>query len=90
LDGCDIRLEFWGRVRPDVGATQAQSPKLLMLTAYAGSDIGHRASYLWWALSRVGHHHRYELGLTLAELLRFRAELERLTAQLAGLSPVRT
>ncbi|NMO57597.1 hypothetical protein HH310_41330 [Actinoplanes sp. TBRC 11911] len=74
--------EFWTRVRPDIGETQAQRPKLLMLTAYAGPDIGRSASYLWWALSRAGHHHRYELGLTVSELLRLRDELKRLTGQL--------
>ena len=73
---------FWARVRPDIGDTQAQRPKLLMLTAYAGADVGRRASYLWWALSRAGHHHRYELGITVTELLRLRDELERLTGQL--------
>jgi hypothetical protein len=55
-----------------------------MLAAYAGDEIARRAGYLWWALSRAGHHHRYELGLTVGELLRLRAELvvvaERLQA----------
>jgi hypothetical protein len=35
-------------------------------------------NYVWWALSRAGHHHYYELGLTAAELLRLRDELVRL------------
>lgn len=75
---------FWARVRPEIGAVRAQRPKLLMLSAYAGEEIARRAGYLWWALSRAGHHHRYELGLTVGELLRLRAELvavaERLQA----------
>jgi hypothetical protein len=67
---------FWSRVRPEIGtATHAQRPKLLMLPAYAGPDIARRASYVWWALSRAGHHHYYELGVTSAELLRLRREL---------------
>ncbi len=81
-----LRLELeaaldrlWARVRPDVGAaTHAQHPKLLMLPAYTGADTARRVSYLWWALSRAGHHHCYELGVTAAELLRFRAELVEL------------
>jgi hypothetical protein len=74
--------DFWTRVSPDIGATQAQRPKMLMLAAYAGPELARRASYLWWALSRAGHHHRYELSLTATELLRLRGELEAMTAEL--------
>lgn len=75
--------EFWSRVRPDIGAaTQAQRPKLLVLTAYTSPEIARKASYLWWALSRAGHHHRYELGITVAELVRLRTELENVAARL--------
>ncbi|MET0492312.1 MAG: hypothetical protein ABW000_04185 [Actinoplanes sp.] len=66
---------FWGRVRPEIGAVQAQRPKQLMLSAYTGPDLARRVSYVWWALSRAGHHHHYELGVTAAELLRLRDEL---------------
>jgi len=67
---------FWGRVRPEIAtATHAQRPKQLMLPAYTGPDIARRVSYVWWALSRAGHHHYYELGITVAELLRLRDEL---------------
>jgi hypothetical protein len=52
-----------------------QRPKLLLLAHYAGPELGRRAGYLWWALSRAGHHHPYELGITVAELTRLRAEL---------------
>jgi len=75
--------EFWSRVRPDISAaTQAQRPKLLMLTAYTSPEIARKASYLWWALSRAGHHHRYELGITVTELHRLRTELKTLDWQL--------
>ncbi|MEV0895623.1 hypothetical protein [Actinoplanes sp. NPDC049802] len=70
---------YWARVRPEIGQVQAQRPKLLMLAAYAGDEPARRAGYLWWALSRAGHHHRYELGLTVSELLRLRAELAAVT-----------
>jgi hypothetical protein len=75
--------DFWARVRPEIAtATHAQRPKLLMLPAYAGPDVGRRASYLWWALSRAGHHHYYELGITSAELVRLRDELVELVGLL--------
>ena len=67
---------FWGRVRPEIAtATRAQRPKLLMLSAYTGPEVARRVSYVWGALSRAGHHHHYELGITAAELLRLRDEL---------------
>lgn len=68
--------QFWLRVRPDIAAaTHAQRPKLLMLPTYAGAETARRVSYLWWALSRAGHHHQYELGITAAELVQLRTEL---------------
>jgi hypothetical protein len=70
---------FWAAVRPEIGtATHAQRPKLLLLPAYAGTDVARRVSYVWWALSRAGHHHHYELGITSAELTRLRDELVEL------------
>jgi hypothetical protein len=70
---------LWARVRPDIGtATHAQRPKLLLLSAYIGAATARRVSYLWWALSRAGHHHCYELGMTAPELLRLRNELVEL------------
>ncbi len=73
---------FWARVGPEIGRTRAQRPKLLLLSAYAGEELARRAGYLWWALSRAGHHHRYELGLTVGELVRLRAELVAVAEQL--------
>jgi hypothetical protein len=66
---------FWARACPEIGRTTVQRPKLLLLSHYAGPELGRRASYLWWALSRAGHHHPYELGITAAELARLRTEL---------------
>ena len=80
--------QFWARVRPDVGAaTHAQRPKLLMLRAYAGPDVARRVSCLWWSLSRAGHHHGYEFGITAAELGHLRAELVELTELLHTAAP---
>ncbi len=66
---------YWARVCPEIAKTTVQRPKLLLLGHYAGPELGRRSSYLWWALSRAGHHHPYELGITAAELTRLRAEL---------------
>jgi hypothetical protein len=77
---------FWATVRPEIGtATHAQRPKLLLLPAYAGTDVARRVSYVWWALSRAGHHHHYELGITSAELTRLRDELVELVEVLRRL-----
>ncbi|MET8253130.1 hypothetical protein [Micromonospora sp. NPDC005197] len=73
---------YWARACPEIGRTRVQRPKLLLLAHYAGPDLGRRASYLWWALSRAGHHHHYELGVTAAELTRLRAELLDIVALL--------
>jgi hypothetical protein len=66
---------YWQRACPAIGQARAQRPKLVLLNHYAGSEIGQRTSYLWWVLSRAGHHHTYELGFTAAELTRLRTEL---------------
>ncbi|MFC7535557.1 hypothetical protein [Actinoplanes sp. GCM10030250] len=61
---------------------RAQRPKLLLLTHYAGPEVGQWAAYLWSVLSRAGHHHCYELGVTAAELTRYRTELLEIIALL--------
>ena len=73
---------YWQRVCPTIGQARAQRPKLLLLVHYAGPDVGHRAGFLWWALSRAGHHHSYQLGITPAELTRLRTELNDVVALL--------
>jgi hypothetical protein len=73
---------YWQRACPEIGQARAQRHKLLLLGHYAGTEIGQRASYLWWALSRAGHHHTYELGITATELARLRAELIEIIALL--------
>jgi hypothetical protein len=77
---------FWATVRPEIGtATHAMRSKLLLLPAYAGTDVARRVSYVWWALSRAGHHHHYELGITSAELTRLRDEVGELVEVLRRL-----
>ncbi|MFY1696717.1 hypothetical protein O7623_21765 [Solwaraspora sp. WMMD791] len=78
---------YWARVCPTIGQTRVQRPKLLLLAHYAGPQLAGRASYLWWALSRAGHHHHYELGVTAAELTRFRTELLEIVGLLDHAEP---
>jgi hypothetical protein len=60
--------------------------QLLCLTAYLDGDTTTRAAYLYAALSRACHYHRYELAPTDAELTRWLNE----TAQLVKLLQERT
>ncbi|MFY1653056.1 hypothetical protein ACN27J_19460 [Solwaraspora sp. WMMB762] len=71
---------YWARVCPAIGRIQVQRPKLPLLAHYAGPQLAGGASYLSWALSRAGHHHHYELGVTAAELRRHWAELLEVVA----------
>lgn len=64
--------DYWRRSRPEIALMRARSPQFLILDHYAGRQIAARAGYAWWALSRAGHHHSYELGLTAGELRRLR------------------
>ncbi|WP_328459418.1 hypothetical protein OHA21_27060 [Actinoplanes sp. NBC_00393] len=73
---------FWERVQPEIGRARTQRPKLLLLSHYAGPEVGQRAGYLWSVLSRAGHHHWYELGVTAGELARYHSELLEIIALL--------
>ena len=53
-----------------------------MLRQYAGAETASRAAYLWWALSRVGHHHGHELASTAGELRHLHAEVLAMVAVL--------
>ncbi len=74
--------DYWARTRPAVRTCGAQRTRLLLLAYHADADIAARASYAWWALSRAGHHHSYELGLTSAELRWLRNEVAAIADEL--------
>lgn len=78
--------DYWRRVHPELVSLQARQPQFLVLDRYAGRPLAARAAYVWWALSRAGHHHGYELGLTSAELGRLRQEVATIVADLAAQS----
>jgi hypothetical protein len=56
--------------------------QLLCLPTYAPTAAALEATYLWSALSRVCHHHPYELGPTVAQLNDWVTRVERLTESL--------
>ncbi|MEV4344983.1 hypothetical protein AB0J83_10945 [Actinoplanes sp. NPDC049596] len=66
---------FWTTVAPSVAQCRSRRAQLLMLRQYTGAETASRAAYLWWALSRAGHHHGYELALTAGELRHLHTEV---------------
>lgn len=78
---------FWQRACPAVAPSKSQRARLLMLASYADPDTSRRASRAWSALSRAGHHHSYELGLTAAELRLLRADAVAVIAALRSAQP---
>ncbi|WP_422734177.1 hypothetical protein ACN26Y_02465 [Micromonospora sp. WMMD558] len=77
--------DYWQRCHPEVAALRARTPQFLILDRYAGRHVAARAGYAWSALSRAGHHHCYELGLTAAELRRLRETVATVIGDLAAL-----
>ncbi|MER7457498.1 hypothetical protein [Micromonospora sp. NPDC126480] len=75
--------DYWRRFRPEVASMRARSPQFLILDRYAGRQVAARAGYAWAALSRAGHHHCYELGLTAGELRRLRDTVATVISDLA-------
>lgn len=76
--------DYWQRCHPDVVGMGARSPQFLILDRYAGRRVAARAGYAWSALSRAGHHHCYELGLTVGELRRLREAVATIIRDLAA------
>ena len=52
--------------------------KLAVLGVLDGSDVGERAKRVWHGLSRVCHHHSYELQPSPTEVRQLVAEVRRL------------
>jgi hypothetical protein len=67
--------QYWRAVAPSVAQCRSRRAQLLMLRRYAGAETAGRAAYLWWALSRAGHHHGYELAPTAGELRHLHSEV---------------
>ena len=73
---------YWQAVAPSVAECRNRRAQLMMLREYVGAETAQRAAYLWWALSRAGHHHGYELALTAGELRHLHRELMAVIAML--------
>jgi hypothetical protein len=66
-------------------STRAQ---LLTLPKFVDADIAHDTAQLWYALSRVAHHHDYELAPTADELRSWHCQAVRVTdVLLAAVTP---
>ncbi|WP_243795361.1 hypothetical protein [Saccharopolyspora gloriosae] len=59
--------ELWGQRRPELSACSRRA-QLLALQMFTGMDTARATAELWYALSRVAHHHDYDLSPTAAEL----------------------
>ena len=74
---------YWQQVAPSVAACRSRRAQLLMLRRYTSADMASRAAYLWWALSRAGHHHGYELAPTATELRHLHQEVSDMVEALS-------
>jgi hypothetical protein len=68
-----IALEFaldgyWRRVCPPVVACRSRRAQFLLLRRYSGAVTAHRVRSTWTELSRVGHHHCFDLAPSMGEL----------------------
>lgn len=75
-------ITFWAQACPTVNQCRSHRAQFLLLPQYLDPAVGRRAYQVWAVLSRAGHHHSYELGLTASELHRL---LEEATATIAAL-----
>ena len=75
---------FWARTAPDVATCRSRRAQLLVLERYVDRETAKRIAYLWWALSRVGHHSGYELAPTGSELRRLHTDVVGVVRLLAA------
>lgn len=66
----------WARAYPSASTRS----KLVVLERLGESDVGARARRVWDALSRLAHHHAYELLPSAAEVRQLVAQVRRLVA----------
>ena len=64
--------------------------RLLCLREYVPDALAHRTEFLWATLSRVCHHHPYELAPTAPEIMGWLDDAEQLVGDLGGLAAPRT
>jgi len=73
--------QYWAQVLP-AAASCGMRAQLLLLPAYASSDIAQRARQAWTGLARAAHHHAYDLAPTAAELRGWHETVSQLVADL--------
>lgn len=72
---------YWVRVAP-TAAVCSMRAQLLLLPQFADTAVVTRARESWLGLSRVAHHHAYELAPTAAELRSWHSSVTTVTAAL--------
>jgi hypothetical protein len=73
---------FWESACPPVAHCRSHRAQFLLLPQYLDPAVARRAYQAWAVLSRAGHHHSYELGLTSAELSALHDEVAAIMAVL--------
>lgn len=68
--------DLWATQQPEL-ASATMRAQLLVLPKYLDAEDAWRVSELWHILSRVAHHHAYELTPTSIEILAWRSDVER-------------
>lgn len=73
---------LWRSVAPQLEACPMRA-QLLALTKFVNPNVAQSVRALWHALSRVAHHHAYELAPTATELRTWQRETRRIATELA-------
>ncbi|MBM2621050.1 hypothetical protein JIG36_36675 [Actinoplanes sp. LDG1-06] len=75
---------YWLRVAPAVADCRSRRAQLVLLRDHLGPDTASRIAYLWWALSRAGHHRGYELAPSAVELRHLHSEVAGMVGALTA------
>ena len=73
--------DVWAAHAPELVRASMRA-QLLVLPKYVDPEEAWQVGELWRVLSRVAHHHAYELTPSRPEILRWRGEVERAVAYL--------
>lgn len=82
--------ELWRQQSREIAGQPARvsmRAKLLCLDVYVDGEVAKDVAYAWAALSRVCHHHPYELGPSGGELQNLLASVRTLIPSLAWQPP---
>lgn len=81
--------ELWAARLPQARGAPMRA-QLLLLPDYVGADVAQQARRAWLGLSRVAHHHGFDLAPTVAELRTWHADVTQAVEalQAAATSPI--